>query len=177
YYRILSSKTFKTSSIYRMIVFNGIANCMQFTAHMLWIQMGTLPNLHGYFAFLMDYHLVNMCIFINFFAFAVHTSSSFMIALNRLLSILKITRVANTFNQFSLVSSLLSALKLIARSMLVIVGYCYYDPVLSPTGQTHYVPVGKDMTLLAPWAIYSVTVGGVAKVLSGMLAFQLMNRE
>ncbi|KAF8367289.1 hypothetical protein PRIPAC_85118 [Pristionchus pacificus] len=53
-------------------------------------------------------------------------------------------------------------------------GYCYYDPVLSPTGETYYVPVVVHMVLAAPFALYATSTGLLSNCLSGALAFQLM---
>ncbi|GMR45852.1 hypothetical protein PMAYCL1PPCAC_16047, partial [Pristionchus mayeri] len=121
---------------------SSFQNFLQFSTHMLVIQMGSIPNLHGYFTFLMDNHLVKPCIIISLFASSMQTSSGFMIALNRLLSILKRNRMANIFFKTSCACSIIPPILVTAPVFLT---YSYYDPVQSPTGQTHYVPVVVNM--------------------------------
>ncbi|GMR52024.1 hypothetical protein PMAYCL1PPCAC_22219, partial [Pristionchus mayeri] len=75
-------------------------NCMQFFAYMYSNQLGVMPNLHGYFAFLMDNNLVQLANFTNLLSWSVQASSSMLIALNRLLSIVRASQLKQNDSRF-----------------------------------------------------------------------------
>ncbi|GMS99220.1 hypothetical protein PENTCL1PPCAC_21395, partial [Pristionchus entomophagus] len=95
YFRIMRHDSFRYSYIYKLIVFNGIANCLQYWAYVTSNQIGVLPNLNGYFDFLMDHHLVNLNNFSSLVAGSVQWSTTMVIALNRLLSIVRADELRN----------------------------------------------------------------------------------
>ncbi|KAF8366842.1 hypothetical protein PRIPAC_84671, partial [Pristionchus pacificus] len=174
YFRILYSSAFKQSNIYKLIIFNGVANCMQYYAYMLSNSMGVLPNLHEYFAFLIKHNLVQFSNFCHLLSFSIQSSTTLLIALNRMLSIINASSLRKVDGTFFKAASVLSCLLPFAVSTPVFFSYCFYDPVKSPTGQTHYIPVVFPMNFLVPWALYVLITSFLSNILSGALAYQLM---
>ncbi|GMT27460.1 hypothetical protein PFISCL1PPCAC_18757, partial [Pristionchus fissidentatus] len=86
---ILNTEIFKTSYIYKLIIVNGIANCLRYYTHVGAIQIGVLPDLHEYFSFLNHNYLVCIFVFGFLFADAFQKSTSTFISINRLLSVWK----------------------------------------------------------------------------------------
>uniref|UniRef100_A0A8R1UYK1 G protein-coupled receptor n=1 Tax=Pristionchus pacificus TaxID=54126 RepID=A0A8R1UYK1_PRIPA len=172
--RCLRNGAFKGCYIYRLIALNGIANCLQYVSYMITNQIGTVPNMNGYFAFLMDHKLAQLCQFSLLFSSSAQSTFNMCISLNRLLSIVKNSPLKNHDRAFFNAVCILASTVPIVVSIPVFFANCFFEPIISATGQTHYVAVVIELNLIAIGFLYFMGLGIMANVFSAILVYEFV---